>query len=224
MPASHFAAEGTKIRCAACGHSWLEGRAIEVSNASPRQLPAVIDHGYEPDLEIRRLLEASREAQDNFANRRRQRRRRLVAWAAFAAALSMPFIAAAAFPEMVVDVAPVTARAYGALGQDINIYGLDLRHIELQHMIVDGTRVLAVKGEITNITDGERKIPSLRFGLRDGFNGEVYTWILDPGARPLNAGEITNFVTRVASPPETAKKLEIRFARADEIGSNTIHE
>ena len=44
------------------------------------------------------------------------------------------------------------------------------------------------------------------------------------GARPLNAGEITNFVTRVASPPEAAKKLEIRFARADEIGSNTIHE
>ncbi|MGH6821659.1 MAG: zinc-ribbon domain-containing protein, partial [Methylocella sp.] len=30
MPASRIAAEGTMIKCAACGQSWLEGRAIEV--------------------------------------------------------------------------------------------------------------------------------------------------------------------------------------------------
>ncbi len=31
---------------------------------------------------------------------------------------------------------------------------------------------------------------------------------------------MTNFVTRVAAPPETAKIVEIRFAHAEEIGSN----
>jgi hypothetical protein len=79
--------------------------------------------------------------------------------------------------------------------------------------------VLAVKGEIANISGGERKIPWLRFGLKADGGGEVYTWTLDAGARPLKPGEITSFVTRVASPPETAKNLEIRFAHASEIGS-----
>jgi predicted Zn finger-like uncharacterized protein len=224
MPASRFAAEGTMIKCAACGHSWLEGRAVEVVNAPTRQLPTVIDHAFEPDREIRRLVEASREAHEQFSVKRKLRRRQLAAWSAFGLAVMTPFAFAATFPEMIVRVAPAAVVAFDALGRDINIYGLDLRRVELQHMVVDGTRVLAVKGEIANISDGSRKIPSLRFGLRDATNAEVYQWTLDSGARPLRSGEITNFVTRLASPPEAAKNLEIRFAHADEIGSNTAHE
>ena len=212
------------IKCAACGHSWLEGRAIEVVNAPSRQLPAVIDHGFEPDHEIRRLVEASREAQDNFAALRRMRRRGTAAWAAFAVAVVAPFLMAMAFPEQVVRLAPATVVAYRALGRYVNIYGLELRHIEMQHMVVDGAIVLAVKGDIANVSSGERKIPSLRFGLRDETGSEVYQWTLDSGARPLRPGEVTGFVTRVAAPPETAKTVEIRFAHADEIGSNAANE
>ncbi len=212
------------IKCASCGHSWLESSAVEVVNAPPRQLPAVIEHAYEPDHEIRRLVEASREAQEQFSARRKLRRKRIAAWAVFAGVLTTPFALAATFPETIVRLAPASIAAYGALGREVNIYGLDLRRIELQHMVVDGTRILAVKGDIVNISDGNRKIPSLRFGLRDGANSEVYQWTLDSGARPLRPGESTNFVTRVASPPETAKNLEIRFAHAGEIGSDTVHE
>jgi hypothetical protein len=212
------------IRCAACGHGWLEARAVEVTDVPHRNAPAVIDHGFEPDQEIRRLVEASKEAQDKFAANRQARRRRAVGWSAFAVVAISPLIMAAAFPADVVRLAPATISAYRALGQDVNVYGLELRRIEMQHMTVDGTEVLAVKGEIANITGGERKIPSLRFGLSDNSGNEVYHWSLDSGTRPLRAGEITSFVTRVASPPETAKDIEIRFAHADEIGSNTGHE
>ncbi|MBC8038784.1 MAG: zinc-ribbon domain-containing protein [Rhizobiales bacterium] len=223
MPASRMAADGTMIKCAACGQSWLEGRAIEVPGNSPGKALAVADP-YEPDAEIRRLVEASREARDSFAVKRAKRRRRLAAWGAFAAAMTTPLVMAMAFPEVVVRTAPAAITAYEALGQDINIYGIDLRRIEMQHMMVDGTRVLAVKGEIANISGRERKIPWLRFGLSDDANGEVYKWTLDSGARPLRPGEVTNFVTRVASPPPTAKNLQIRFAHADEIGSTAVHE
>jgi hypothetical protein len=223
MPASRIAAEGTMIKCAACGQSWLEGRAIEVTGVSPGALPAVIDH-FEPDAEIRRLVEASQNARDNFVIKRRQRRRRLAAWGALASAMTVPTIMAMVFPEAVVSAAPATISAYKALGQEINIYGIDLRRIEMQHMMVDGTRVLAIKGEIVNISGGDRKIPSLRFGLSSETNAEVYKWTLDSGARPLKPGEITNFVTRVASPPEAAKTLQIRFAHADEIGLTTVNE
>lgn len=219
MPTSRFAADGTMIKCASCGYSWLESRAIEIDTSLSQKLPAVIDHGYEPEHEIRRLVDASREAQEAFAAKRAARLRRIAGWTGLAAGLTLPFVAAAALPETIVSAAPATIRAYQALGWDINVYGLDLRRIEMQHMVVDGTRVLAVKGEIANISGGERKIPWLRFGLKADGGGEVYTWTLDAGARPLKPGEITSFVTRVASPPETAKNLEIRFAHASEIGS-----
>lgn len=207
------------IKCASCGHSWLEARAIEVVTP-PRTIPATIDHGLEPDFEIRRLMEATQEAQEEFAARRRLRNRRLAGWAIFAAAVAAPFAVATALPEAAVSLAPASISAFEAVGLQVNIYGLELRRVELQHMVVDGTRVLAVKGEIVNISSHDRKIPWLRFALLDLERSEVYNWTLDAGARPLRSGEATNFVTRVASPPETAKDVEIRFAHHDEIGSN----
>jgi predicted Zn finger-like uncharacterized protein len=224
MPADRMAGEGAMIRCAACGTSWLEARAIEIAHTSPRQLPAVIDHGDEPEQEVRRLVEASREAEEDFARKLRLKRRRRASWAAFAAAALSPLVLAWAYPETVVRLAPATVALYGALGRDVNIYGLEVRNVEMQHIVSDGTRVLTVKGEIANVTAGERKIPSLRFGLRNDQGAEVYEWTVDSTARPLRGGESTTFVTRVAAPPETARNVEIRFAHADEIGSNTRHE
>lgn len=222
LPSQRFAADGTVIRCAACGHSWLESRAVEITPVNAAQLPALVDHhAYEPDVEVRRLVQATREAQESFAAERARRRRRLAGWSALAGVALLPVVAAAAIPETVVAVAPATIQAYQAIGWDVNIYGLEFRTVGMQHMIVDGTRVLAVKGEIVNVSGSDRKIPWIRFGLRADGSAEVYSWTLESGARPLKPGESTSFVTRVASPPETAKNLEIRFARAWEIGSNT---
>jgi hypothetical protein len=221
MPAYQVAPEGSLIRCATCGHSWLEGHAVEVISTHPaRQLATLIDHAPEPELEVRRLVEASREAQENFAAKRARRRRKLVSWVAFSAAAAMPLLVMAGFPELVVRAIPAANGVYSALGLEVNVYGLELRRVELQHLAVDGTVVLAVKGEISNVSGGDRKIPWLRFGLHDSTGKEVYEWTLDSGARPLRSGESTNFVTRVATPPDSAKNLEIRFARADEIRSN----
>jgi hypothetical protein len=219
MPASRIAAEGTMIKCAACGQSWLEGCATEVVGTPPGQLPVVINT-FEPDAEIRRLVEASRAARNSFAIKRRERQRRGAALGALTLAMMSPIILAAIFPEVVVRAAPATVNVYAALGKTVNIYGISLRRIEVQHISVSGAAVLAVKGEIVNISGSDRKIPSLRFGLRDTANAEVYNWTLDSGARPLKAGEATSFVTRVASPPESARNLQVRFAHANEI----LHE
>ena len=208
------------ISCASCGHSWIEGKAVELVDISPRKVPAIIEHGFEPDSEVKRLVEASRRAREVFAVKRQQRLGRLRGWAILGACVLAPVAAAASFPEAVVGIAPVTVRAYDAVGYSVNIYGLEVRRVEQQYAIVDGMRVLSIKGEISNVSNSPQKIPWLRFGLKDGQQLEVYNWTLDTGARPLRAGESTNFVTRVASPPETAKNLQIRFAHRDEIGSN----
>ncbi|MCA0432030.1 MAG: zinc-ribbon domain-containing protein [Proteobacteria bacterium] len=208
-----------KVTCRVCGHSWQEVETLEIKDSNAPALIKVIDHDSEPEIEARRLAEIAREAQDRFESERAARRRNLKRWSLFAAFLLVPVAAAAAFPERVVKLAPVTYRAYETLGYDINLYGLEIRKVERQHAIIDGTRVLSIRGDIGNISNDVKKIPWLRFALVGADGKELYTWTLDTASRPLPPGQLTTFTTRVAAPPEAAQNLQIRFAKADEIGS-----
>jgi hypothetical protein len=132
-----------------------------------------------------------------------------------------PFAIATAMPEAVVAAVPATIGLYDWLGREVNIYGLEFKDVDLHYVYVGTQKVIAIKGEVVNVSGRERKIPWLRFGLKSGGNSEVYHWQLDTASRPLRPGEAKSFLTRIASPPETARSVEIRFARADEIGSNS---
>jgi hypothetical protein len=135
-----------------------------------------------------------------------------------------PFAAAAAMPETVVSAAPISIKAYETLGYDINVYGLEVRSVEREHIIMDGQRILSIKGVVANVDDELRKIPWLRFALIGPSGEELYTWTLDTGSKPaLQPGESTSFVTRLSAPPEAAQNLQIRFARADEIGLKQVN-
>jgi predicted Zn finger-like uncharacterized protein len=231
FPASRFTASGTMVRCVECGHNWIESRPIEIIDLSPRSLsppasvPAVIATP-EPDAdrEVRRLTEAARIAREEYSAQKQHRRKRLLGWAGFAAAALAPLAAAFLSPESTVLLFPASMRLFDALGMDVNIYGLEVRRVEQQHVVVDGTRVISITGEIVNISDRDRKVPSLRFTLQNNAKDEVYAWTLDSGIRPLRPGEMTTFTTRVASPPPVAENVQIRFAHADEIGVNRKDE
>ena len=214
------------VRCVECGHNWIESSPTEIIDISPKATPSSqlpVPTG-EPrpdeDREIRRLTEAARLAQEEFVQGRQRRRRRLAGWGVFAAAALSPFIAAFAMPERTVRLFPASIQVFDQTGMKVNIYGLEVRRIEQQHVVVEGTRVISIKGEIINVSDEDRKVPSLRFVLKDKDAADVYAWTLDSGIRPLRPGEMTTFTTRVASPPETAENVQIRFAHADEIGVN----
>jgi zinc-ribbon domain len=209
------------ITCRGCGHRWQEHPMIEVIDVPHRSVARIVDVHDEPELDVQRLVEAARSAHEEFAGQRKARFRKTLGWASLCFTVLTPLMIAAMVPEAVVAAAPATIRAYDRLGYSVNIYGLEIRHIEQQHSFVDGERVLMIKGEISNPTNDIRKIPWMRFGLKGQQNQELYHWTLDTGSRPLRPGETTSFVTRVASPPELAQNLQIRFAHDDEIGSNT---
>ncbi len=208
------------ITCQACSHIWKEHPIIDIVEQPSRTVARIIDYEDEPELDVQRLVEAARTAHQEFAGQRKTRMRKSIGWASLVFTATLPLSLAAMLPETVVAAAPATIQAYEKLGYSVNLYGLEIRHIEQQHSMVDGARVLLIKGEISNPTDNIRKIPWLRFGLRDGAATELYTWNLDTASRPLRPGETTSFVTRVAAPPELAKNLQIRFAHPDEISSN----
>jgi hypothetical protein len=209
------------MRCGSCGHSWIEPRPAEVIDVAPLRLPAPVNGTDDTDREVSRLVEAAREAEQAFAQRRELRRRNLRGWAIFGLMIAAVPGAAAFYPEPIVALAPSAARLYEKAGIKVNIYGLEIRKVEQKHIIDGGARVLAVKGEIWNIASSDRRIPYLRLALRDGSGNEVYSWLVESSARPLRAGEITTFTTRVSEPPEIAQNLEIRFARKSEISSTT---
>lgn len=220
------------VRCVECGHNWIESRPVEVIDLPARSIPStsapvpapLIEPCPDEDREIRRLTEAARLARAEFIHNQRRRQKQLCGWAAFAAAAVSPLIAAFAMPEATVRLFPASMRVFDQTGMAVNIYGLEVRRIEQQHVVVDGTRVISIKGEIVNVSEKDRKVPSLRFTLQDGSAAAVYAWTLDSGIRPLRPGEMTTFTTRVASPPESAENVQIRFAHADEIGVNRSHE
>lgn len=207
------------ISCRKCHHSWKEHPIIDIVDVPSRSLTRVVETEDEPELDVQRLVEAARNAHEVFAGQRRLRFRKSLGWASLCFTVLTPLMIAAMVPETVVAAAPITIKVYEKLGYSVNIFGLEIRHIEQQHSVVDGERILMIKGEISNPTNDIRKIPWLRFGLNDSEAKELYTWTLDTASRPLRPGETTSFVTRVSAPPELAKNLQIRFAHPDEISS-----
>jgi predicted Zn finger-like uncharacterized protein len=209
------------VRCPACGHDWLEAKAIELTAETVRPAAPMAETVATPDPDIRQLMAASLQAQKTFLFRRRRKRAAAAAWLGLALAAASPAVVAVSFPETVVSVFPAAIGLYDWLDRDVNIYGLKIRDVDIQHLMMAGQKVIAIKGQVVNVSDRDRKIPWLRFALKSDHNSEVYDWQLDTESRPLRPGEAKAFVTRVATPPETASTVEIRFARADEIGSNT---
>ncbi len=240
LPARQIAADGSVIRCASCGHSWLEASAIEVIDISPEpvlqlsapvsggsNLPAVadtaadFDDGIDFDYESRRIAEAAARAERDFAERRRARRARAAGWSGLGAAIAATLGALYLFPAQVVRYAPGAAIAYEKIGMPVNVHGFEIRNVVQQHLLSDGTRVLALRGEVANVSGAERKVPALRFVMKDAGRRQVYAWTLNGVAtKALPADQTTTFVTRLAEPPETADEVEISFAGAGEIGSN----
>lgn len=223
-----LASSSVLLTCRSCGHRWREAEtidAIDVTEMSPRQLPSFVDHEEAPEFEASRLVLMAKEAREEHHINQFKRRRKFQQWAVFGSIVLAPFVAAAAMPETVVSAAPISIKAYQALGYDINLYGLEVRSLEREHIVMDGQRILAIKGLIANIDGDMRKIPWLRFALTGPAGEELYTWTLDTSAKPLlRPGETTSFVTRISAPPEAAQNLQIRFARANEIGVKTVND
>lgn len=212
VPAASPDDGGAAVSCSLCGNEWIEAYPAGIR---PGQ---VVEIGAGPDIQP--LMLAARQAREAFSVQRRQRQWRAGAWAVLLIIALSPVLGALAFPERVVAAAPATIDIYDWLGRDVNIYGLDIRRLTVEHLTVGGRPEMTVSGELTNISNTDRKSPWLRFGIRDEAYAEIYSWQLDIGAQPLKPGDTRRFATKLASPPEAARKVEIRFARADEIGSN----
>ncbi len=108
---------------------------------------------------------------------------------------------------------PATTHVYAAVGAPVNLRGLEFRNVAYERQEEEGLPVLAVSGEIVNVSGKTVALPRLRVGLRDGEQKELYHWTLALGQNELPPDEATNFITRLSSPPVEARDIEVRFVR-----------
>jgi predicted Zn finger-like uncharacterized protein len=226
LPQSNLDLDGSLIRCTRCGHSWIESRALSVvegpgyPEAASRALERPCHADVLAEREIMRLAKAARAAEAKLAAARQKRRQDMKGWSLLALCTIVPLAAAVLMPEATMRIYPPAARLYAMAGAKVNLRGLEFRNVGQQHRMVDGVRVLAIQGEIVNTSRSERKIPTLVFHLTDERQQPVYAWELNSTTRPIEPGETSSFVTRIASPPENAREVEIGFASQGLSGSN----
>jgi hypothetical protein len=128
-------------------------------------------------------------------------------------------VAAVMFREPIVRTVPETARLYGLIGMSVNLRGLEFSNIGTSTDFENGVPVLMVSGTISNVSSNPVTLPVVRLALRTTRGQEVYAWSYEPSVKRLAAGEEVDFTTRVASPPDGASDIQLRFIGIDRVAS-----
>lgn len=111
-----------------------------------------------------------------------------------------------------VAAVPGLASLYEHLGLDVNRTGLAFDDVHTLRDVAAGSAGLVVEGTIRNVTDGAVEVPPLRLVLVDGAGERVGGWQAEPDQRRLEPGATQKFRTRLAAPPDPARKVQVSFA------------
>jgi len=242
-----------KVRCAQCGHSWLQelppeeteqtapldensgDSGLDLSDeASPEldvedfdiempQLGSVSenDQSQTDDLSGGASALHDIESEAKGKNKKRSKsktptganRRKWATVVGVAAGLVMLAGSAVYYRNEVCAYAPALAGVYSAMGLPVNLLGIEFAGIELKRKYENGFPVLSVRGEVVNISKTRRQVPDVHLGLRGPGGQEIYHWSINIGRTQLGPSERVKFVTRLASPPEEASKIIIKFKK-----------
>ncbi len=230
-----FNPNGRTVRCTKCSNTWFQKYipedVLDLDAPSPGPGPdnAGESHDVRPtsggtgsidvETEAARLLKASRRTTDRLRARARKRRGNLRGWLLLTGSLAAAIVLAVQFRVPVVRTLPTVATLYAAVGLPVNVRGMEFRNLATEQQFENGMPVLAIRGEIVNISPEPKSVPRLRFSLRDGARQELYHWSMNVRKEPLNPDEAVPFVARLASPPSEAQDIQVRFARQSDTGA-----
>ncbi len=118
--------------------------------------------------------------------------------------------------EKIVAIAPPAAKGFALIGLPVNLPGLELKDVR-SHIEMEGARkVLAIEGEITNLRREVNSVPAVSLTVRGQDGQAKYAWTTRAPKSRLEPRETVAFRARLASPPEAAADVLVRFASAEE--------
>jgi len=117
----------------------------------------------------------------------------------------------------VVRALPQTASFYSLLGLPVNLRGLAFNDVTTSMEQHEGVPILVVEGNVFNAARKAEDVPRLKFVMRNAARQEIYSWTTVPARASLAPGEAVAFRTRLASPPQDARDLVLRFVNRRDI-------
>jgi predicted Zn finger-like uncharacterized protein len=232
VDAASIGSKGRKVRCSKCGHTWIglpEAAEPDVAPVRPPPTPAAAASAEEPSPPPLRVARADEDLAASTQERRRpppDRRPKAppprkrsggrvaaVAWIVVLGILGAAVGGAIAMKDKVIEKWPMAERIYTliGLGADPIGHGLELRNVKSNETKSGDERVLAIEGEIANISGKVRDIPMLKGTLFDAKNAELQTWTFPAPENRLLPGEKAIFKTEVRNPKPEATRLTIVF-------------
>lgn len=228
---SYFEPDGRKVKCASCGIVWFQGyirpEDIEAFEKSHAKTPAEEKSGQESDFgpnedatsddiksEAQRLVAAAQQKLDGRKRRSKQAISTVVSWGALAATIALVAGLSVHYRHNIVKMLPSSAQLYARLGMPVNVRGMSFANVVYKRDFENGLPILAIKGEVVNLTNHEIILPRVRFGLLDSTDQELYHWTVRVDKKPIGPNARVRFITRLASPPTGAEGLMVRFAKA----------
>jgi predicted Zn finger-like uncharacterized protein len=238
VEASYFEPDGRKVKCSSCATVWFQKyirpedvqEPEEVDDFEANQATSTteetsdrqqsLDEPGEDDAsddiksEAQRLVAAAHQKKAGRQRHKKQLTSAVVGWGALAATIMLVAGLSVAYRQNIVKMLPSSARLYAQLGMPVNVRGMSFANVVYKRDFENGLPVLAIKGEVVNLTDRQLVLPRVRFGLLDQTDKELYYWTVRVDKKPLDPKARVKFATRLASPPAGAKGLIVRFAKA----------
>ena len=134
--------------------------------------------------------------------------RRAVAWLVLVAFVAGTAWAGVSLRTEIATIFPPAASAYAWFGVPVNTRGFDIV-AQTTHELANGVPVIAIKGEIINITDRELPVPKLNLRVLDQNKRELYRWTVMPDQPKLAGHGRQTFNARLESPPADTADIEI---------------
>lgn len=212
-------ATGRSVRCAACHHTWVQmpsspstvgddSMVSEVkakTNNGLRVRPKSIDTSpTEPHARMRKRVHDKIEMGNRLAAG--------LPWGIAACVGLTCVLTAISYRTDIVRTWPKSASAFAAIGKPANLYGIDIRGLQVRAgMDVKGPRVV-VAGVLASVSRKPEPVSYLKVKLVDAKGVEKLSWLVDPGIEVLAPGKTHVFETVRTNPIRGELKVVVVFA------------
>lgn len=188
--------KGRQVRCAKCGHSWLQ--------SPPADMPREVDVTVPPiDLPELPVLE-----------RGGGYRRGLGLPLLILVLLGLGVAGGYFFRARIVAEWPKAEGIYEVLGIPTRVLGAGLELVNITYSRNDAAdgATIDVTGAVVNRTQRDIALPPLRISLSDDQERPLFGWTFALDRASIRAGETITFRTEGKNPPPEATKLAVTFA------------